>query len=111
MRSVVPSSTNLLQTCLKHVQLSLCPEKTNPQQVANSLDADKAQHGIIQQTCLKKNYNTIHYSTLCPSLRYLFMYVLYSLFIIINRILNIITIIFLAKLHQITLLQTLKNKM
>ena len=48
MCSAAPSTTNPLQTYLKHAWLSPYPTKIIPQQVANSLDEIKAHFGVLQ---------------------------------------------------------------
>ena len=41
MHSAALSTTNPLQTCLEHAYLGPFPTKRNPQQVENSVDANK----------------------------------------------------------------------
>ena len=48
MRSAVPNTNNPLRTRLKQVKLSPCPIEINPQHKMNSLDTNKARHGILQ---------------------------------------------------------------
>ena len=46
---------NPLRTHPKHVWLSLCPTEINPQQVANSLDTNKAHYGVPKHSPLVMN--------------------------------------------------------
>ena len=50
MRSAAPNTNSPFRTRPKHVKLSPCPIGISPQHSTNSLDANVARRGVLQQS-------------------------------------------------------------
>ena len=57
VRSAAPNTNSPFRTRPKHVKLSPCPIEISPQHRTNSLDANVARRGILQQATFMRTMN------------------------------------------------------